>query len=431
MKSVSFPGGLQLSGPRSPQPLTLETLPAPETLIVPLLQHTGPACSPAVQKGDFVHQGDIIAQNAQTTMIAPVSGYIEDTNHTCLAPHGSRTAAIRIANDGQDILSPARDLSLKSMDKIFQAGINDFSSRHLPLFTQLAQAQEKGIQSLIINGLDEATVCGGHSALCAAFAPDVLRGILILQELLRAEQVFIAVYAQAKQAVSALKQNIQSEYIRLVPCRAKHPQHKEQLLISVLLGQEYPPQIRPEDMGITVIRAETAFAVAQCVVHDQPFVHKLLTIHGPVPGPSRGVFVRLGTTLKDVIELLGQDEYKLGKVILGGPFTGQALFSLDVPVSKQAHALCLQTKDQIHRPRDKVCFKCGSCHQVCPMRLMPFLISGFSESNNPELALKHDIHCCIECGCCAYVCPAGIPLVQWIQMGKNAIAGISSDENRS
>ena len=425
MKSVSFSGGLKLPVSKDSQPPAPETLPAPENLIFPLQQHAGSACTPVVNKGDVVHRGQMIAQGPQKVLISSVSGQIEDIKHTCLLPDGSSTPAIRILNDGRDTLLGGRDPSLKAVGKIYQSGINDFSPRSLPLFTKLAQAQEKGIHTLIINGLDEASVLGGQSALLQTKAQDVLAGGQILQELFRAEQVLIAVYAQAEQAVTALEEHLDSDLIRVVPCRAKHPQHKDQLLLSALLGQEYPPETAPEDMGITVVSAECAYAVAQSVVHDQPYVHKLLTIHGPDPAASRVVFARQGTSVQEVLGLLGLDQAKLGKAILGGPLTGWATPSLDLPVTQQIHTLCLQTRSAIHRPRDSVCCKCGYCVQVCPMRLMPFLISGFSESNQMELAFKYDIFSCIECGCCAYVCPVEIPLVQWIQMGKSALAQTS------
>ncbi len=422
MKSVSFSGGLKLSVPKDPPPLTVETLPAPETLILPLDQHDGPACFPKVQKGDSVQCGDIIAHSAQAVINSPVSGHIEDTKHTCALPDGASTPAIRIANDGQDNQASLLEPSLKTMGKLFQAGVNDVSPQARPLLQKLALAQEKGIHTLIVNGLDEAFVFGGQSALMAIAPQSVLAGIQVLQDLFRAKHVLLAVYENAGQAVNALIEQDAEKRLRIIPCRAKHPQHKDQLLVSALMNREYPPALIPEDLGLSIVSAECAYAVGTCLDQNQAFIHKTLTIFGPGLTFPTVALVRLGTSLRHVVSSLGWDEAALGKAILGGPLTGRALPSLDLPVTKKTHMLCLQSKDNVYRPSDTVCFKCGYCVQVCPMRLMPFLISGFSESKNIELAQKYNIQSCIECGCCAYVCPAGIPLVQWIQLGKSLTA---------
>jgi len=418
MKTVSFSGGLKLPVPKDPPPLTVETIPAPETLILPLDQHDGPACLPKVQKGDSVQCGDIIAHSAQAVINAPVSGHIEDTKHTCVLPDGASTPAIRITNDGQDSQASLPDPALKTVGKLFQAGINDVSPQARPLLHKLALAQEKNIHTLIVNGLDEAFVYGGQSTLITVAPQSVLAGIRVLQDLFRAKHALLAVYDHAEQAVNALTEQDAEKTLRIIPCQAKHPQHKDQLLVSALMNREYTPELIPEDLGVSIVSAECAHAVGTCLNQDQTFTHKILTIHGPGQIFPRVASVRLGTSLSQVVSSLGWDKADLGKAILGGPLTGRALPSLDLPVTKKTHMLCLQSKEAVYRPSDTACFKCGYCVQVCPMRLMPFLISGFSESKNLDLAQKHDIQSCIECGCCAYVCPARIPLVQWIQLGK-------------
>ena len=421
MKSVSFSGGLKLPAPKNTPLPQIESVPLPNILILPLKQHYGTDCIPQVEKGDHVHRGEVIAQNAQTVINAPAPGHIQAIGQACQSPDGSPCTGITLIPEAEDSPGLESQAGLKPMQAMFRAGLNDLTPQAMPLLQKIATAQKKGIQTLIVNGLDEAFVHGGQSALMASTAQDIMAGIDILQQLFRAEKILIAVYAKAEEAVHALLDQVSSDRVQVVPCLAKHPQHKDQMLIAALLHQEYPAESSPEEMGVSVVSAESAYQVAQCVRHGRSFVHKLITVQVPGNQTPRVLSVPLGTPIRDICTYLGWSEDSLGKVILGGPLTGRALFSLDVPITKEMHLLCLQNRDEMYCAQDAVCFKCGYCVQVCPMRLMPFLISGFSEGGNPELAAKNDIQSCIECGCCAYVCPAGIPLVQWIQFGKSAL----------
>ena len=405
-----------LPAPSESGPMIIESMPSPDRVIIPLKQHLGPACTPVVKKKDELKSGDLIGESVSSTIRSSVTGVVVDVDKNFSLPNGEKVTAVTIERAEQEGQTPALPSELQPMGLILQSGLNDFSPQAMPLLDKIAMAQEKKIHTLIINGLDELTQQGTRSALLAQAAHDVLAGVSLLRSLIGAQEAILAVYEQNHKGLEALSQS--DHDLRIAIVKAKHPQHRPQLLVSVLTGQEYPSETAPEDLGITIISAETAYALARVVNQKEHWMSKHVTLAGSYFDPPRNLLVPIGTPIRDVIEYAGVDLSTVGKLILGGPLTGQALSSFEFPVTKETDLIVVQPQHEVIDYACGVCVKCGYCVQACPMRLMPLLISGYSEGGHFELADKNDIFSCIECGCCAYVCPSSIPMVQWIQFGK-------------
>ena len=80
MAKLTFPGGIQLSGEKQlTKDAPLINLFPEEELVFPLSQHIGEPAVPAVQEGDYVRMGQIIAHadgRLSAPIHAPVSGQI-------------------------------------------------------------------------------------------------------------------------------------------------------------------------------------------------------------------------------------------------------------------------------------------------------------------------------------------------------------------
>ncbi|MFQ9652809.1 MAG: SLBB domain-containing protein [Enterocloster sp.] len=82
--------------------------------------------------------------------------------------------------------------------------------------------------------------------------------------------------------------------------------------------------------------------------------------------------VRLGTSYQELLEAAGGFKTEPEKVLSGGPMMGQALFNLDIPVTKTSSAtdlLLQRTRWQIMLP--SACIRCGRCVSVCPSHVVP------------------------------------------------------------
>jgi len=65
------------------------------------------------------------------------------------------------------------------------------------------------------------------------------------------------------------------------------------------------------------------------------------------------------------------------------------------------------------------------------MGLEPFLLSKASKLGKFEMAENEKIMDCIECGSCQYTCPAGIPLLDYLRLGKNKVGAILRNRDRN
>lgn len=139
------------------------------------------------------------------------------------------------------------------------------------------------------------------------------------------------------------------------------------------------------------------------------------------PGNFR---VRVGTSLKSVVEQTGGFMDEPAKIIMGGPMMGLAIPSLDVPAVKGTSGLLAFSRDHAYIADETACLRCGKCVYVCPMRLLPNKLDEAARANDFKLLEKLNISDCIECGSCAYCCPSKRRQVQQIRVAKAKLRNV-------
>jgi len=109
-------------------------------------------------------------------------------------------------------------------------------------------------------------------------------------------------------------------------------------------------------------------------------------------------------------------------VFLGGPMMGQALPSLDIPITKGTSGFVAFTDTQTAAPAEFPCIHCAYCVDACPLFLNPSQLGLLARSEQYErMADEFHLLDCFECGSCSYVCPAHIPLVQRFRAAKGIV----------
>jgi len=136
---------------------------------------------------------------------------------------------------------------------------------------------------------------------------------------------------------------------------------------------------------------------------------------------ARNVLVRIGTPIKDILDYCGLNaKSDIYKVIMGGPMTGVAQYSLDAPVIKGSSGILVM--DRKFKSGDEInCIRCSRCVDACPAGIMPCMIASGVKFERFDVASSYNPLDCIECGSCSYVCPSKIPLVQLIKLAKTKI----------
>jgi len=206
------------------------------------------------------------------------------------------------------------------------------------------------------------------------------------------------------------------------------PQGSEKMLLMALFGVEIASGALPVSMGMVVNNVGTLAALGKLLPRGQGLTERVVTVTGPgvkKPGDYR---VPIGTPLKFVLAYAGVEAIPgldRRQVILGGPMMGQAIASLDVPITKGVSGvLVFRHEDMWVQDGRKTypCIKCGECVESCPMGLNPSTLGMLAAKREYDL-MGSDYHLgdCFECGCCTYVCPSNIPLVQQFRVAKQIL----------
>jgi electron transport complex protein RnfC len=110
---------------------------------------------------------------------------------------------------------------------------------------------------------------------------------------------------------------------------------------------------------------------------------------------------------------------------------GQVMPHMNVPVIKGTSGVIALTKKEITQQQTMPCIRCGSCAQVCPCGLLPMELAVRANKGKFDNAVEYGLMSCISCGSCSYVCPSHIPLVQYFDYAKGAIAAQNREKQKA
>ncbi|MFH1664683.1 MAG: electron transport complex subunit RsxC [Candidatus Omnitrophota bacterium] len=437
MKTFTFRGGVHPSyckdiSLREP----LREAPLPDTAVIPLSQHIGAPNSPLVKKGDVVEEGQILGKS-DSFISAPVHSSvpgrvvdIKKAHHPALGP----VLSVFIERDKNKepkkyrIKDAGNLTSAEIVAKVKEAGIVGMGGAAFPTHVKLNVPAGKKVDVLIINGAECEPYLTCDHALMTRKTHEILKGIELIDKVLSPGAIYIAVEDNKKAAAFAFqKMMAETSYgisapVSVAVVRTKYPQGGEKQLIKALSGREVPPGKLPIDIGILVQNVGTVYAVYEAVYYDKPLIERIVTISGDCMYRPGNYLVRVGSTIRDIVERYGIELYAdPAKIISGGPMMGIAQPHLDVPLLKNTSGILFLSKKGASVFDEQQCIRCAKCVDVCPVRLVPTDIIRNVKKQRWEEVKELNIADCVECGACTYTCPARIPLIQYIKQGKAAI----------
>ncbi len=427
-----FPGGIH---PNDEKGLTahlpIEDAPVPERVFLPLSQHIGAPAEPVVKVGDEVRIGDKVAEargfvsanvhSSVTGVVRAIGPYpnamgrlspaieIETTNDSPFQPDKNR----------EDVLSlPPQTL----IPFIREAGIVGMGGATFPTHVKLSPPEDKPIRSLIINGVECEPYLTADHRLMLEHPAEILEGIIYIRHILRARVIYLAIEANKPDAIRVMKEMVGERRINVVSVPKRYPQGAEKQLIKTLINKKVPAGGGlPMDVGAVVQNVGTSFAIYEAIRWGKPLIERVVTVTGRGVQTPKNLRVRLGTPVKDILELCGGWKTTPGKLILGGPMMGVSQYDERVPVTKGTSGILLMPREEVGEYHPHTCVRCGHCVTVCPMGLLPNFLGIFSEHARFEDAERYHLLDCIECGSCTYICPAKRPLVQMIRYAKGEV----------
>lgn len=398
--------------------------PVPGKVVIPLSQHLGAPCVATVAPGDHVVRGQIVGDieaMVSAPVHSPVAGTVAEIGKT-LTAGGTYVGAVTIECDEvQDLESFAAVPDTGDVRaRIRGAGIVGMGGATFPSVVKLTPPAGMEIHTVILNGCECEPYLTCDHRLMLEQPERIMAGAVHIQKIIGAGRVIIAVESNKPDAAESLRA-VAAEGVEVAVLPTRYPQGAEKQLIYALLKTEVPHGKLPAAAGALVHNVATAASIADAVEFGRPLTDRIVTVTGAVARPGNYRVV-LGTLVSELIEHAGGLVGDVERVISGGPMTGMALGSLDVPVTKGMSGIVALPRGSTAPvlSDDQPCIRCGRCPEACPMGLEPYAIANYAARRMWDSASDRRALDCIECGICSYVCPTKRPLVQLIRMAKTA-----------
>ena len=406
-------------------------MPAPKEVLITMDQHIGAPATPVVKVGDEVKVGQLIAEAAgfiSAPIHASVSGKVTKID-SCLRASGVFATAIKIESDG--LMTPADGLTppvIDDIDSLIAAirscGLVGLGGAGFPTSVKFEAIKKGGINTIILNGAECEPYITADARVMLDSSDLISEGIALIQRIVPdIKRFIIGIEKNKPECIAEMKRvfaDDKSVSIAVLP--TLYPQGAEKILIRNTTGLTVTEGKLPADVGVIVMNVTTLATLAKYAKTGMPLVEKCITVDGSAVAEPKNVIAPIGTPIADIIEFAGGLKQETGKILLGGPMTGRAVYSMEEPVMKTTGAVLAFAPKDAKQPAITHCIHCGKCLDICPNNLnVPDFGRALKLENKEEqikLLESSRVNLCIECGSCAFVCPANRPLTESIRTAK-------------
>lgn len=407
-----------------------EILPKGE-MVYPLSQHIGAPAQAIVQKGERVLAGQMIAQTngfVSSPVYATLSGTVKIIENRRVAS-GDLVSSIVVENDGlyeQCPMEPLKlweDLTADEIRQVVQrAGIVGMGGAGFPTHVKLSPKEPEKIEYVIANCAECEPYLTSDYRRMLEEPEKLVGGLKVILKLFPKAQGILAVEDNKPDCVALLKELTHGEKnLSVKTLKTKYPQGAERMLIYAVTGRKINSTMLPADAGCIVNNVDTMVAIYRAVTEGRPLMERIITVTGEAMKDPCNYRVRIGMSYAELLEASGGFRVAPAKIVCGGPMMGNALFDLNIPVTKTSTALLALSEDEVAAERPGPCIHCGRCLEVCPGRVMPNRLASCSEHFDEEgFQAFGGMECC-ECGCCSFICPAKRQLTQEIKYMRKII----------
>jgi len=423
VKEIALPGRLTLLLKRPPAGIPDASL-FPSPLSSPQVVLKRPSAEGAgldVRPGDGIRTGQRLRlageagylTSTATGTVTNISGYFGylGQKFTSISVDAAETDQWEDRSTGEGEAHSFED-AIRSLGSL-PPGDPSFSCLMAPRFSP---------DTIIINGLDRDLLITTNQRVVKTDADLLAEGVARLKERAGSSRIIIIVPA----GLIAQAEKTGAEVAVVGPY---YPSALPHMVMKDVLGRIVPAGGRWEDLGVAFINAERVAALAIALSNGHLPVTRMLTVIDK-DYSTVNVKARIGTPVKDILDTLNIEIVRGDRLVLGGPMTGIAAHSEDVPVLSDTDAIMVQAEDQIIPTSDCHCVNCGECVRACPASIpVNMLVRLLENGLYQDAATEYDLHSCIECGLCSYVCIARIPIFQYIMLGKSQLASMGKQED--
>lgn len=418
-------------------------MPAPQSVLLPMVQHIGAPAAPIVNPGDTVKIGQRIAEASgyvSSPIFAPISGKVEKFEEF-LRPDGKKVQAIRITSDGEmAVHESVKPHIINTLDDLISAaresGVVGLGGAGFPLAVKLDVLKKETIDTVILNGAECEPYITSDTRTMIDRANDIRYGVeLLIKHAPAVKQYIIGIEKNKPEAIAKMREtfaDLNNVTVKALPPR--YPQGAEKVLIYNTVRRVVPEGKLPSDVNVLVLNITSMAVLAKFCRTGMPLVRKSVTLDGSAVAHPKNIKAPIGTSVREIIEFGGGTKGEVGKILLGGPMMGSAIASVDDPILKTTGAITILSKEDVKAPEHTACIRCGRCSEACPHLLKPVTYSDAlkltSREDKMKVLEKNKIMLCVECGSCSFVCPAGRPLVLNNKIAKAEFREYLAEQNK-
>ena len=401
----------------------------PAEVVLPMNMHSGHDAEPIVNVGDYVKVGQLIAREEgrfSSPVHATVSGTVVEIASMPTAS-GKETTFIRIESDGKmEVSETVKPPVLTDCDSFLQAvrdgGIVGLGGAAFPTWAKFNEAKNPDykVDTVLINAAEcEPYITSDHRMMLAH--PELIAdGIEYLRtymnEYLGNATFKICIETNKMDAIKVLEKTFKDKkYVVVHKLKTIYPQGAKQVMLYNATGRVAVAGKRFPSFGALIINVSSLAKMAEYLNTGMPLVDRIVTVDGPAVKNPTNLIAPIGTRISELLKITGLKS-EAGKVVVGGPMNGTAIYSVDDPIVKVSNAVLVFDEKSAVLPDASACINCGRCMDKCPVGISVAEVDRMMNIKNPDkkakMLIATGVRQCVDCACCSYVCPANRPLLQ-------------------
>ena len=414
--------------------------------LVPLEQENQINYKNIVQKDDIVKEGQVIAVSTNssksrkfsedlTFIHSPVPGKVLDIIPVYTSS-GKQKFAVKIKFGGEFSYLGKKNTEKSIEDLSSSQIINELIEKGVINTYNLRKIENPGLQiknnsykNLVIRLFDEDSFRYTDSLVAKIYTNEIVKGAQILAKAMNCYGILFVIDQKFENKEKLENFNISNLRILQVkkkksPCRTQ--KQIEQAFKKSGIKKTSNLDITKNDFFTD---SSTLYEVYKAVICSTPSVSHLVHFSGNCLYSSCLLDVKIGTTLKDIVNQIGGFAKEPSVIVINGLIYGNSVESLNVPITKSVKSVEFISKTKITDNQIYSCVNCGNCRYICPSKISPDVLYSYAVNFKeiPEV-LKNTVLSCEECGICNTVCPARLPLTKTISYLKDTVCEEKSNK---
>lgn len=407
----------------------------PKFAVIPLRKAGDENFTCIVHENDMVTEGQIVGfslkegSTHKTYVHASVAGRIVSIGK-CMLPDGTEGEGLKIRMEGAfsylgKELRPVEwqwnspELLLSTIE---EKGIVNTFGKPKDLALQISECKISRGRFIVVRLYDDDPSHVTDSFVAKNHTEQVIEGIHILSLVLKTQGIVLLM-----QKKSALE--IKDDEFGNIPVfkmevdNRKYPSGLVQNIVEMVknapkeAGQEIFNDI--SEFGLFV-DPETLFTLYEGVVLGKPVLESFVHVSGNSIRGAAMLKVRVGTSIRSIVEQCGGFVVPPAKIIVNGIIMGAEVKSLETSITKSVKSVSFVPARNLSDDKSSPCIRCGKCRTLCPEGIYPDLMYrhsiGGKQVGSDMLA---SAMLCSGCGLCNSVCPSRLPLSQTIEQLRN------------